>query len=225
MKRKVTSLKVKSFRGDEYTFYPMKGNGFDKTYLRQVFSDEEIAQIENDFNQFYKLVSANCIDEQAKKLLKSFQKELKSTYYMYMWESILSHPSRHSVNAGDESIKSDLLNDKQLRDTIILGASMKLFFLADVVIAFVMGNDERLRDMKEELERRRNERRKHDYKILEKMKEIEDSEKPKPTQFQLLIKANRIIKKYNESELIDTATGKPTQLAVNYINNYKTVKN
>ena len=146
MKNKVISLKVDSFRGESVILYPMKSKA-NKEILKVLLNDKEIEEIEKDIEVFYKLVLDNCIDKQAQKLLKKFKQELKSIYFLYMWQLIEFGP-RRAVNAGDEKIETDLLKDAQSRKNIIFHARQKLFFLADIVIAFVMGNDENLREIK-----------------------------------------------------------------------------
>ncbi len=146
MKKKITSVKVDSFRGESVILYPMKGKA-DNTILKQFFNDKEIAEIEKDFANFYKLVLNNCIDEKAKKLFKRINQELKNLYFLYLWQLIEFGPKR-AVNAGDETIVTDLLKDAMSRKGLLFHAKQKLFFLADTVIAFVMGDDERLKEIK-----------------------------------------------------------------------------
>ncbi len=83
---------------------------------------------------------------------------------------------------------------------------------------------ELIKNLSENIINEKNKRRTHDIKLLQKMKKIETTTTPKPKQLECLIKANRILKKYPEQYLLDVATGKPTQKAVDIINSYKSQK-
>lgn len=153
MEKKYTTFKIDSFRKDFILFSHSEGSGFDKQIFQRHFSEEEINQLENHFEQFYKLLLKNCLEIKLKSILKKFKDELKNIYFYEIWVEIGISSPYALVCKEDKT----LLNNKELRKGAILSAEWKLFFFADVVIAFVMGNDEKLRAIMDELNKSRYE--------------------------------------------------------------------
>lgn len=145
-KKKETGLSIDSFRNERITLFSMN-NKANKEVLKKVLTDDEIKKIDKDFERFYKLVLDACRNTESQVLLKQYKEEIKSTFFLYMFELIEFHPLRQAKNADDETIVEDLLKDENLRDGIILRAKHKLFFLADVVIAFVGGDDKGMKEL------------------------------------------------------------------------------
>jgi hypothetical protein len=212
MRKKIKGMHLPSLTQEYGTIYFV--NEKDDFYKRS-FSDKQVKILNNDFSKFYKLMSDNCFDDKRKNILKRYKKKIKIEYFLNV---------NRKYSPMIELPPVGVFSEEQQKELKFNSARREIFFLADIVLAFIIGDDERLKTMKEELEKRQNERRKHDYKLLRNMKEIETTKKPKPSQFECLIEANRVIKKYDESELMDILTGKPTQKAVDTINSYKSQK-
>ena len=209
-----SNLQIDSYRGDSSVLYKSHHTDDESiliNILSKSFEEEEIENLNKEFDKFFKLLFENSVDDATGNLLIQYKNELRSRYLLDIKREFDKECNIYG-------------NSKDGRQPALVMAKGKIFFYADLVIAFVMGNEENLRIMKTELEELRNIRREYPKKFLEKMKEIETTKQPKPSQFQCVIEANRVFQEYEESDLIDIATGEPTQKAVNIINSYKSQK-
>ncbi len=224
MKKKSAVIKLDTFRGDSIKFFLSQNKKFDNPLLEKVFTQKEINKIDKDFNNFYRLVYDHCLDDELKLLLKKLKKRLRLNYYTHMLLEVGATSIYAQLSKKDISIKKD----QELRAVAIWDAKMKLFFFADVVIAFAFGDKDILNDLRTELNRVINLRRTYDVELLKKIKEIELEKRkviPKPTQIECVILANRELKEkhFKESYLVDDY-GHPTQLAINIRDAYKSQK-
>ncbi len=147
MKNKGNGLRIKSFRGDFITYYNLPKRKADKSHLRKLLTTKELKQIDKDFEDFFKLISENSVDESSVELFKNFKEEIKLNYYNLLWREIAFHPMRKAKQVGNENVVEDLFNDKKLRESLLVEIKLKLFFFADIVLAFVLGNDTLLKNM------------------------------------------------------------------------------
>lgn len=79
-------------------------------------------------------------------------------------------------------------------------------------------------EIEKKLNKLRNKRRKYPIEFMEKIKEIELTAKPKQSQINCVILANRELEIYNETELLDF-NNMPSQLAYDIMESYKAQKN
>src|ERR1035437_6394445 len=107
MKKKIISLKLDSFRGDNTILYPTKGKGLTEENLLEVFSKEELELLNKDFDQFSKLVLENCINEESQQLFKRFKKELKQKYLLDMYMEIGATSIYPILQREDASFKQN----------------------------------------------------------------------------------------------------------------------
>ncbi|OGU73749.1 MAG: hypothetical protein A2V93_04680 [Ignavibacteria bacterium RBG_16_34_14] len=154
MKRKNYRTEIDNFRssGSILIWHNKKNYASEKKLtetLTNIFNHEEIKKLKKDFDKFFKIIENNAIDDEAKQLLKKSKKGLKNNFLMRMYIEIISSPYQNMKNAADESITENLLSDAKLREIIISQAEDNLFYYADIVMAFVMGNEEKLALMKE----------------------------------------------------------------------------
>jgi len=147
MNKKSNGLKIKSFRGDYVTYYNLPKGKADNKHLRKLLTSKELKQFDKEFEDYFKLISENCVDEALVELLKNFKEEIKSNYYSLLWSEIRFHPMRKAYQAGDENKVEDLFKDKNLKPYLLTGIKFKLFFFADIALAFILGNETMLKDI------------------------------------------------------------------------------
>ena len=185
MKKKITNRALNYFTNHDIPIiikdsrYPDMLTKANKEILKRVCNDEEIKKIERDFNKFYKFIFDYCTDDETEALLESLEEHIKQTYFIYMSNLIELEPS-----IGKDRISN---------------ASRQLFFLADLVIASVIGKNNTLKMF---LER------------YEKMTGRKLSEEKKKVLLKIIIKRNELkkneytIRKFSLKYVIATVYGK-----------------
>lgn len=177
MQKKNSGIKFDTIRGDSITFFTQPGKSVNKSLLVSVFTEKEIKQIDKHFNQFYKLVQEHCLNSELKAWLKKMKPGLRLNYDAQMYEEI-AFTSLYARLPKDDIPEDTKL---ELRAKAIMSARIKLFFLADVVIAFVVGNGQILEKLKKRYfqmtgQKLSEEKKKVLIKIINKRNEIKKNE-------------------------------------------------
>lgn len=201
----------------------------------------KVWQIFNEkFEETYSIISKiepTAFDDTLKKdlLINSFmmiQKELRNNFdYYFTKKKIILKEKKHVIGKESIVILDRTFGSKTKQYTLLENEAKDLvgeYFLLSY--GFMLPLLKILREKNlitqselEKMEMKANAGRTYDFNFMKKIKEIETTEKPKPKQFQAIIKANKLLKKYNESDLI-CGNGFPTQLLINIRDSYKVQK-
>jgi hypothetical protein len=120
-RKKIPALHIDTFRDSTHIILHQEGSN---DLVKNIFTKEEMTYLNDTFDNFYIHLRNNIIDNSSKKRLTKYKNNLREKF---VWDIV------------SEISKFNEITNKQL---LISATLDRMFYYADLVMAFVIGNEE-----------------------------------------------------------------------------------